>query len=196
MKQLLKRTRWKYLALALVSVLVWCTVFSIRSKPKQNEQLRVLYIGEGIDTVALQSDLTALLPELKAITVTQELPRTDQSMQLLTYRQFSYDILIFSKPYCIENMGQNHFSRLTASLLAQFPAVPQYTEACEDTELTFALIPNEAARLYTYFTNKPSDGCLLFFSPESFNLGGENGKGAQADNAAIKAAQYLTEALP
>lgn len=199
MKQTIKRSWWKYLAVLLASVLLWCTVFSVRSKPKNNEILRILYVGEGLDTAALQADLTALLPDRKEITVTQEQPLTDLTAEWLVYRQFAYDILIFSAEYCAQDLGQKQFSRLSDGLLSYFPTAAVYTEQYDGTALPFALILHDdttETRFCTYLSLSAAQTCLLFFSPESVNLGGENGRGSADDTAALTAAQFLTEALP
>ena len=201
MKKHLRSNWWKYLAVLILPVVVWSTVFSLRSRPDGNERLRILLVGEGADTTALQADLEAALPSLtsqtlREITVTQEMPENAAFYgEWLISRQFSYDILLISEPWRTEHMGQNYFSRMSDPLAARFASVPQYTETADGNTLSYALILSGAeTRLGSYLETK--DGAwLLFFSPESVNLGGENGKGNRTDDAALAAAQYLSEEI-
>lgn len=201
MKKYLRSNWWKFLAVLILPVIIWTTVFSLQSRPDGNERLRILLVGEGADTAALQADLEAALPSLTAqtlreITVNQELPGNGVSYgEWLISRQFSYDILIVSEPWRMENMGQNFFSRLRDTLVSRFSSVPQYSETADGNTLSYALVLTGAeTRLGSYLEAK--DGAwLLFFSPESVNLAGENGKGDRADDAAIAAAQYLSEEI-
>ncbi len=194
MKQHIYRNWWKYLAVILLPVIVWSTVFYLRSRPKRTEILRILYIGEGLHTEELQKDLTARFPDKKEIAVTQELPQPMLGGDWMTYRQFEYDILIFAEPYCTVSMGQQYFTRLPDTLLSQFPDVPTYEETVDGRPLTYALrLECGTTNFATYCDTE--EACLLFFSPESVNLGGEIRRGSAADNAAILAAQYLSEAI-
>ncbi len=194
MKQHFYRNWWKYLAVILLPVILWSTVFFLRSKPKRNEILRVLYVGKGLNTEELQNDLAERFPQMKEITVTQELPQSFLGGDWMTYRQFEYDLLIFDESYCTETMGQQYFSRLPDTLLSRFPNVPTYVETVDGRSLTYALRLDGGKTNFANYCNTEK-ACLLFFSPESVNLGGENRKGNAADTAAIIAAQYLSEEI-
>lgn len=202
MKKHLQRNWWKYLAVIILPVIVWTTVFSLRSRPDSRQRLRILYVGEGLNTAALQADLQSILPSLtsqtvKEITVTQEAPVGMAYGEWLISRQFSYDILIFSEPWCTENIGRNYFSRMTDSLLSRFPSAAQYCETVDGRSLTYALVLCDGSvqtRFCEYLETEKTP-CFLFFSPESDHLGAENGKGEQTDGAAIAAAQYLSEEI-
>ena len=157
-------------------------------------------MGEGLDTAAMQADLEKILPslteqQLREITVRQEVPETAAYGEWLISRQFSYDILLVSEPWQAEHMGQSYFSRMSDTLSACFASVPQYCETADGNTLAYALLLSGAeTRLGSYLEAK--DGAwLLFFSPESVNLAGENGKGNRTDDAAIAAAQYLSEEI-
>lgn len=197
MKKHLRMNWWKYLLAILLPVALWTAVFSLRDRPDAHERLRVLIVGEGVDTAALQADLEAALPSLtaqplKEITVKQELPESAAYGEWLISREFSYDILIFAEPWCAQNVGQNYFSRMSDGLLSRFPSVPLYRETADGRSLSYALALPDAARFRDY---AQGGAWLLFFSPESVNLGAENGKGEQTDDAAVAAAQYLSEAI-
>lgn len=199
MKQHLQYHWWKYLLAAILPLILWYSLFSLLLKPARNAQLRILFVGEGIHTQALEEDLAQALPSLSCqtleeITVTQSLPSAVSYHEFLTARNFDYDILILTESYMRESIGQNFFSRLPQSLSALFPDTARYTEVIEGTDLAYALIPSEGARFGTFYTG--SERCYLFFSPESVNLGPANKNGITADDAAVKAAQYLLEVTP
>lgn len=192
MKRELSCNWWKYLAVLLLPILVWSTVFFLQNKPERNECLRILYVGSGLDTERLQGDLTSLLPEMKEITVTQEPLQTALGGDWLTSRLFYYDILILPEPCCPGNIGQNFFRRFGDTLSAAFSAVPTYTETADGRELTYALRLAPSETRFSDYCD-PEDACLLFFSPESVDPGGEN-IGTDG-NAAVIAARFLTEAI-
>ncbi|MBQ3356199.1 MAG: hypothetical protein IJG45_03705 [Oscillospiraceae bacterium] len=198
MKKHLRMNWWKYIAVLLLPAILWSTVFSLRERPSGNERLRILFVGEGVNTTALQEDLEAALPHLttqtvKEITVVQQIPDNVDYGQWLISRQFSYDILIISEPWRMGDMGQNYFSRLREPLLSHFPSVRQYCETVDGGRLPFALALTSVQTRLGDYLKMENASWLLFFSPESVNLGGENGKGNAADDAAIAAARYLSE---
>ena len=79
MKRHFQYNWYKYLAVILLPILLWCFLFNLLSKPQSREQVRILFVGESLDVASLQKDLQALLPTLSAqplkeITVTQAVP--------------------------------------------------------------------------------------------------------------------------
>ena len=202
MKKHLRMNWWKYIAALLLPAILWSTAFFLRGRPDGNERLRILLVGEGADAAALQADLEAALQSLTAqtvgeITVTQQIPENVEYGQWLISRQFSFDILIVSEPWRTERMGQNYFRRMSDQLSADFSSVPQYVETTEYGTLSYALVlhDEQTRTRFSDYLEAETGAWLLFFSPESVNLGGENGKGEQKDDAAIAAARYLSEAI-
>lgn len=199
MKQHLQYNWWKYLLVLILPMVFWYSAFTLLLKPARNEQLRILFVGEALDTSALQEQLTQLLPaetaqSLQEITVAQTLPGMTSYNDFLTAQSFYYDLIIFSESQMTETIGQSYFSRIPPALLELFPNTEVYTEAVEDTELSYALLPDAESRFASYYYG--DERCFLFFSPESVNLGIGNKQGATQDDAAVKAAQLLLEVLP
>lgn len=199
MKRHLQYNWWKYIAILLLSVILWTTVFDILKTPRPEEQVNVLYIGQKLDTDALQQQLQQVLPTLtkqplKKIAVDTELPANSQFSSVLGARLHSYDIILIEAPYMQDNIGQNIFVRLTEPLIAQFPHAQTYTEMTEAGVLTYGFaIPGES-RFCRYYTG--GETCYLFVSPYSVNFNALNETGSPGNDSALKAAQYLLEITP
>lgn len=187
---------WKYLLVVLLPILLWCAVFDAAAKPKQNERLRVLFIGQGLDVQALQDDLSTRLSQMtgqriKEITVSQTVTNGVPIGELLTARQFSYDLVILAADEMPDAVGQNFFAPLPAALTDRLSQGTPYTETAEDEEISYGFVLSEESRFSAYLTKQ--DGCIVFFSKESVNVAALNGKGNADDDAAICAAEFLLE---
>ena len=201
MKRHFQYNWWKYLLILILPVIIWTSVFDILAQPKRSEQVRILFVGEGLDTQALQQDIADQIPSLTEqqileVTVAAATPAGLSYTEFLTAQCFNYDILILSESYLHNNVGQGVFSRLTDDLLAAFPEVPVYTETVEGVQLAFGFVlfsgteQNPFSACYTR-----TDTCYLFISPESAHFETQNGNGIAEDDAALKAAQYLLEEI-
>lgn len=200
MRRHLQYNWWKYLLAVLLPIIIWLTVFEQMAKPANNARLRVLYVGEGLDSQSLQQELTHQLSQmskqvLQEITVTQVSPIGISYTEYLTARCFDYDLLILSPDWCPEGIGQAVFSRIPTALLASFPSSDVYTEVVEESDLPYAFVLPETSPFYSFSSDKGRP-CLLFPSPESVNLDGKNGKGDLGDDAALQAMRYLLEVYP
>lgn len=196
MKRHLQYQWWKYLLAVLLPIVIWSVLFDIAGKPKKNERLHILFIGETLDTQALQNDLSGILPQmtstsLRDITVTQTLPNGLPVGELLTARQFDADIVILAAEQCPEAVGQNFFSPLTDAMTEYFSGCTLYAETADNTNLSYGFILSGKTKFASYLTAKTD--CILFFSSESVNLGLLNGKGKAEDDAALCAAEFLLE---
>lgn len=200
MKRHLQYNWWKYLLVILLPVIIWSTVFEQMAKPASNARLRVLYVGDELDSSGFQQELTLQLSELSTqllqeITITQVSPVGISYTEYLTARCFDYDLLILSPDWCPEGIGQAVFSRIPTALLASFPSSDVYTEVVEESDLPYAFVLPETSSFYSFSSDKERP-CLLFPSPESVNLDEKNGKGNPGDDAAFQAMRYLLEVYP
>lgn len=190
MKQYLQYNWWKYLAILLIPILLWTTVFGILQKPAAHQRLHILYIGEKLDTAALEQQLSAALPtlttqQLKEIRVNTERPELTSLGTLLSARIFSYDIIILEQSYMQDSIGQTCFSPLPDALTDHFPNI--YWE----NETAYALLAGESSRFSDFYTGEQD--CYVFISPESVNFGGLSGNGSSGNDAALQAVYYLLE---
>lgn len=200
MKRHLQYNWWKYLLAILLPLIIWSTVFEQMSKPASNARLRVLYVGDGLDSSEFQQELTLQLSELSTqvlqeITVTQVSPIGISYTEYLTARCFDYDLLILSPDWCPEGIGQAVFSRILPALLDSFPSSDVYTEVVEKSDLPYAFVLPETSPFYSFSSDRGRP-CLLFPSPESVNLDKKNGNGDLGDDAALQAMRYLLEVYP
>lgn len=199
MKQHLQYNWWKYLLVLILPMVFWYSAFTLLLKPARNEQLRVLFVGDALDTTAVQEQLSQLLPSetsqmLQEITVAQALPGMTSYNDFLTAQSFYYDLIIFPESQMTKTIGQSYFSRIPPALLEQFPNTEIYVETVEDTELSYGFwLDDSSLFMSCYYGN---DRCCLFFSPESVNLGSGNKQSDPNNDAAVKAAQLLLEVLP
>ena len=201
MRSHLQYSWWKYLAIVLIPVIVWSSIFNILRTPDPDQRVHILYVGSHLDTQVLQSKLSAVLPgltsqELKSVTVTTA-DTEAMSYSTLDARCFDYDILIFEESYMPEKVGQAVFVRLTDALLKQFPQAVYYQEDVEDAGILtygFCISPTE----HTPFTDcySGTQRCYLFVSPRSVNFDTLNENGRAGNDGALKAAQYLLEKTP
>ena len=102
MKRHFQYNWYKYLAVILLPILLWCFLFNLLSKPQNREQVRILFVGESLDVASLQIDLQVALPTLSAqplkeITVMQAVPGALSFHEFLISQSFRYDILILSE---------------------------------------------------------------------------------------------------
>lgn len=199
MKRHLQYNWWKYIAIFLLSVIVWTSVFDAMQAPRPDEQVNVLYIGQSLDAAALQQQLQQVLPTLteqplKKIAVETELPADSQFSSVLSARLHSYDVILIEAPYMQDKIGQNIFVRLTEPLIAHFPHARTYTEMTEAGLLTYGFTVPRESHFSRYYTG--SEPCYLFVSPYSVNFDTLNEAGSPGNDGALKAAQYLLEIMP
>lgn len=190
MKQYLQYNWWKYLAIILIPIMLWCSVFDVLQKPAPHERMHILYIGENLDTAALQQKLSAALPTLTDQPLKEIRVRNEQfcDSTLLTARCFEYDLIIIEASRSQEKLGQRVFRELPPELITLFSTAPLYRETVESSEKNygFLLKPEDETVFSSCYSG--SDTCYLFFSPESVNCNPAGG-----NDAALKAAYYLME---
>ena len=92
---------WKYVVLTALSVLIWGYVFDTLAQPEKNENIGIVFFGDGLDTAALHQELSAVTEDL----TTQKITRFDISKtfadyehlgQILMARTYDCDLLILS----------------------------------------------------------------------------------------------------
>lgn len=203
MKHHLQFNWWKYLLAFLLPILLWTGVFQSMATPGPTQRLNVLYVGQGLDAVALQQQLSAQLPTrtsqpIRSLTVDTASLDGNAYHSILSARSITYDMIIIEESSLVKNTGQSVFTRLTQELLAQFPNAVPYTEEIEDgSTLTFGLVVYDGTGNNRFSACYQGDQrCLLFISPYSENFNALNENGVTGNDAALKAVQYLLEEAP
>ena len=191
MKQYLQYNWWKYLAILLIPIILWCGIFDILQKPAAHQRMRILYVGENLDTAALQQKLSDTLPTLTEQPLREILIKNEQYCDntTLTARCFEYDLIVIEESCLPEKVGQRVFGELTPELLSLFSAAPFYEETVENAEKNFGFLlePGEKTNFSAFYSS--NNTCYLFFSPESVNCN------PSGNDAALKAAYYLMEPI-
>lgn len=190
---------WKYVAVLLVPLVLWCSVFSILKRPKANERLHILFLGDGLNTQQMTQDLEQYLQEntsqeLKSVQVTMaEYSEENYASQLMA-ATYSYDIIIISENQMQDTVGQDHFFVLPEAL--QGTEITFYEESANDKDLPFGAVICDGIQQNSfgkYYSG--TEKCYIFISPQTENLYPLNTKSRAEDNATMIAWQWLMEKL-
>lgn len=183
---------WKYVAVLLIPLILWCSVFSIVKKPKANERLHILFLGTGLNCQAMEQELTVYLQEntaqkLKSVQVTiAEFSEENYANQLMA-ATYSYDIIIISDNQMKDTVGQDYFFVLPESL--QGAEVELYEEAVHEKLLPFGAVLSDESSFGKYYSG--TQKCYAFISPQTENLYPVNTKSEEGDDATVIVWQWL-----
>lgn len=185
---------WKYVAVLLIPLVIWCSVFSTLKKPKANERLHILFLGDGLNIQELEQELTAYLQisttqTLKSVQVSvAEYGEENYASQLLA-ATYSYDIIIIGEKQMTSTVGQDYFFVLPQELRV----ADLYEETADGEVLPFGTVifdgeqKNSFGRFYS-----GEEKCYAFISPQTANLYPLNTKSGEGDNATVLAYRWLT----
>lgn len=189
---------WKYVAAILLPIFLWCSVFSVLAKPKDNERLNVLFVGNDLDTVALQQALQEHIPamtqqKIKEIRVVSDYATGELYGQKMTTFSYEFDLIIVSQSFMSDYTGQ-FFRRLPMEGLPGYEDVKLHTEKVEGADYTapFGFVlwePGVDNGFGEFYSGR--EICYLFFSKESVNLYPLFKGSAEGDNAAVIALDFL-----
>ena len=188
---------WKYLLVIVLPIMLWCSVFDVLAKPKDNERLHVLFVGNGLDSAALQQTLEEKLPTLtdqkiKEVKVVSEYAAGEIYGQKMTTYSYEFDLIIVSQSFMHDNTGQ-FFRRLPMDGLPGYEGVKLREEQVEEEySAPFGFVlwdPGMENGFSTFYSGY--EICYLFFSTESVNLYPLFEGSAEGDNAAVAALDFL-----
>lgn len=187
---------WKYVAVLLIPLILWCSVFSVLKKPKANERLHILFLGTDLNCQAMEQELTAYLQEntaqkLKSVQVTMTEYTDENYANQLMAAAYSYDIIIISENQMKDTVGQDNFFVLPESL--QGAETELYEETVNDAALPFGAVLQAGSSFGKYYSG--TQKCCAFISPQTENLYPINAKSGEGDNATVIAWQWLMEKL-
>jgi len=186
----------KYIIVIILPVIIWHAVFYFVYRTRDNERVKILFWGDGLDTAALNSALAENISDIAGGVIEYaEIRSTTVDKSYISAYQAIYDIIIFSDDFMAENIGQNYgFFCFNAQGFADIfgEGVIAYTEKYNDSILYYAVELSGSCVFAQYCTGERK--CYMFFSSESVNLGDFNGNGNEEDDAALKVAQYFTQA--
>lgn len=187
---------WKYVAVLIVSVILWCSVFNTLAKPAQNECLNILFVGEDINTEHMKETVEAKLVHLtdqdvKQIKVSQLSISGQDLLQVLQSRFYEYDLVIISQSHMQDNMGVTlYYESMKSTLSERFADFDFYAEIGQDYAAIYGVqLMADRGAFWDFYNG--SETCYCFPSPNSVNFGGLNGKGNQNDDCALVIMEYL-----
>ena len=197
MKAHLQYNWWKYLAVIIIPIVLWTSVFSSMAKPKDNERLSILFVGDGLDCRVLQENMVATIPQLtnqkiKSVKVASRVFDKDLYRKMLVSQCFDYDIIIISNSYYNEDVCKSVFRPFSEILIEQFDTASFLLEKYGGNNLPMGIVLFDKAsnnKFVEYYSG--GEACYMFFSPYSVNFSGLNGFGEIADDVALRVAQYL-----
>lgn len=191
---------WKYLLVLVLPIVLWCSIFDVMARPKDDERLNILYLGTDLDTYALQQTLQEYLPqhtqqELKQIRVVEDLLSDEYYGQKMVTYSFEFDLIIVSEDFMRPTTGQ-FFRSFAADTFSDYDDVELYTEELEDETgkftLPFGILlwePGDDTNFGNYYSGNQK--CYLFFSTESVNLYPLFSGSSEGNNAAVVAMEFL-----
>lgn len=187
---------WKYVAVLLIPLILWCSVFSVMKKPKANERLHILFLGTGLNCQAMEQDLAAYLQEntaqkLKSVQVTMAEYSDDNYANQMIAAAYSYDIIIISENQMKDTVGQDYFFVLPENLYSA--GMKLYKETVNNKVLPFGAVLSDESSFGKYSSG--AQKCYAFISPHTENLYPVNTKSGEGDNATVIAWQWLMEKL-
>lgn len=186
---------WKYVLLAVLSILLWTAVFDTLAKPAKNETVGIVFFGDGLDVTALHTDLTAAIDDLteqkiRFVDISQTFADRDHLGQILMARIQDSDLLILPAQL-VDNLSAYGFF----IPLDDTPKdISTYTQEKDGKTVTYGLkiySPNTQNRFSSFCSGEQT--YYVFLSKESVNLAGLNGNGSQTDDAALRILAYLLE---
>ena len=199
MKSINLEKHWiTYLAIILIPIVFWCSIYSVLDNPKDNEKFAVLFVGEGLDTEGLQQYISVNMndPRIKSIEVESTTIYESLYYDYLKTRCYDYDLIIISESNMRDHVGRVVFER--EIMLSQYgerlPESEYYYENIEGDEIPFGFVLNDEVNdnLFSgYYIG--NEKCYLFLSPRSVNLDQINGEGVKGDDYALKVLLALFE---
>lgn len=199
MKKISFEKHWvSYLAIILIPIILWTSVYDIIAEPADNERFAILFVGDGLDCEGLAAYISENYsdPRMKSITVESTTVLDSIYYDYLKTRCYNYDLIIFAESEMKEQLGRVVFEReiMLSDYAELLPESDYYYEHINETDIPFGFIVADEG-LENLFTRFYSGGerCCMFMSPRSVNLGGINGEGEEGDDYALKMLCALLE---
>ena len=186
---------WNYVLLAVLSILIWTSVFDTLAKPERNEKVGIVLFGDELDVSALHTDLSAAIDDLTQqeiayVDVLQTFADSKNLGSLLMARTYDYDLLVLTAETVDMLSAYGFFTPLPD----YWENIPIYTQETNGASTAYGLeiySPGCQNRFSTFCTGDQT--YYVFLSKESVNLAGLNGNGAPTDDAALQVLNYLLE---
>lgn len=186
---------WKYILLTVLSIAVWTAVFDTLAKPAPNEKVGIVFFGDGLDTMALHTDLSNAIDslteqEITYLDISQTFADYEHLGQILMARTYDCDLLILPAEMVDKLSAYGFFMPLS-----ELPGdVPTYSQEKDGETVIYGLEiykPGKQNRFSSFCSGEQT--YYVFLSKESVNLAQLNGYGMQTDDAALRILEYFME---
>ena len=191
MKKISFEKHWvTYLAIILIPIILWTSVYDILAEPADNEKFAILFVGDGLDCEGLAAYISENYsdPRMKSISVESTTILDSIYYDYLKTRCYNYDLIIFTEGNMKEHLGRVVFEReiMLSDYADLLPESDYYYEHINDMDIPFGFVvaDGDIDNLFTRFYSG-DERCCLFLSPRSVNLGGINGEGEKGDDYAL-----------
>ena len=192
---------WCYLAILVVAVIFWTSVYGIIRTPDANEKLTLSYFGKDFDGAGLDLEIEEKLSNITSQNIKEfsvdHVKQTDDIVfgSMIQTRLYSSDILIFEEGVITEEFAAMNFRPFTAELEACF--ADTHIEYYVIDGIKCGIIINPQGEKTNVFTKYYSGDSRLiaFFAPHSENLGGAYGIGNKEDDAGVALMKFLLEEI-
>lgn len=173
-----------YLAIAVLSVLIWNFAFKTLSEPKANERINIAIFCEAFDDKGFAEYAKSIVSNEKILQVNAVWMQTINeyviNTNLYVASQGEFDLIIIEKTLMPGNIGRQYFHPLDQEQMDSLLG-PQ-TYYLEEGSAYGFLVPKKS-ELYDFVEEKPE--LVIFVSPETKNFMAINGKGSVDDKELI-----------
>lgn len=185
---------WKYVAVAVAVIAIWVYLFGVLAKPKENEKIKITFVGNDLKNVLMQEDILNDIDKLQGKQNIKEVGveclYSEDSFTLntiLSTRVLSDTDIVILKQSTLENFeAESYFVDLSSSAVTEnFGDVQTF----EKNGKIYGIKLNGDNAFKKYYDGK--EDCYLFITPVSVNFGGINGNGNNEDSVCINLVNYL-----
>ena len=192
---------WCYVAILIVAVVFWTSVYGIIEKPDANEKLTVSFFGNDYDGAALKLEISQNLSNItsqniKKITV-DHVKQTENIVfgSMIQTRLYSSDIMIFEEWVINEEFASMNFRPFTNELENCFSDFDIEYYVIDGVKCGIIINPQgQNSNTFTKYYSGDSR-LIAFFAPYCENLGGIYGIGNKEDDAALALMKFLLEEI-
>lgn len=186
---------WKYVLLAVISIMIWTAVFDTLAKPAKNEKVGIIFFGDALDATGLHAELSAVMgsltqQEITYVDVSQTIVDYEQLGAVMMARSYDYDLLVLTAETVDRLSAYGFFSPLPND----WNDIPTYSQEKDGNTVAYGLEiyrPGSQNRFSAYCSGEQT--YYVFLSKDSVNLACLNGNGAPEDDAALQMLKYLLE---
>ena len=190
---------WCYLAILIVAIVFWTSVYGIIEKPDANEKLTLSYFGNSYDGAKLELEIEKNITDITSQNIREfsvdQVNQTEDILlgSMIQTRLYSSDIMIFEEGVVTEEFVSMNFRPIINKLEACFSNMD--VEYYIIDGIKYGIILNSPGQISNIFTKYYSGNSTLiaFFAPYCENLGGIYGIGNNNDDAAIMLMRFLLE---